>query len=180
MTMASGESDARDAVTVRPAATSVEYCGGAACTTDGSVNSAELSSPDAVGADTPVDSVVGAGSWVDREDVAAAGSPLLSVCGSPSIRVEVLSSASACPVGSGCSWDLSLPADVTVGGVPLAVAGGPLSSLFAVLSDIITAPDVVVVEGKPLCVTCASEDSDKAESALCKTDKAFRDPVGSG
>jgi hypothetical protein len=73
-----------------------------------------------------------------------------------------------------------LPADVTVGGVPLDVAGELLSSLYAVFPDNTPAPDVVVVVGSALCGMCDSEDSDKAESALCKTDKAFRDPVDSG
>lgn len=74
-----------------------------ACTTDGSVNSAELSSPDAADVDAPVGSVVGANSCLDREDVAVAGSPLLSVGGSLDTRVEVVSPASACPVEPGCS-----------------------------------------------------------------------------
>jgi formaldehyde-activating enzyme involved in methanogenesis len=69
---------------------------------------------------------------------------------------------------------------VTVGGVPLAVAGGVISSSSVVLFDKTTASDVVVVVGKALCVTCNAEDSDKAESALCKTDNAFSDPVDSG
>jgi hypothetical protein len=49
-----------------------------------------------------------------------------------------------------------------------------------VLFDKTTASDVVVVVGKALCVKCNAEDSDKAESALCKTDNAFNDPVDSG
>ena len=103
-TIASWKSDARETVTVSSAATSVECSVGVACTTDGSVNSAELSSPDAAGFDRHTDSVVGAGSWFP-EDVAAAGSPLLDVCGSSSSRVDVVPSASACPVESGCCWD---------------------------------------------------------------------------
>ena len=112
--------------------------------------------------------------------MAATGSPLLDVCGSSDARVENVPSASACPVESGCSWDWLLPADVIVGGVSLAVFGGLLSLFPVMLSDKITPSDVVVVKGKALCVTCDSEHSDKAESALCKTDKASRDPLDSG
>lgn len=102
---ASGEPDARDAVTVRSAATSVECSVGIACKTDGSVKSGRLCSPDAAGVEMIVDSVVGAGSWFDREDVAASGSPLLDICESSGARDEVVPSASVCPVESGCSWD---------------------------------------------------------------------------
>ena len=66
------------------------------------------------------------------------------------------------------------------GGVSLAVAGGLLSLFSVMLSDKIAPSDVVAVVGKALCVACDSEDSDSAESALCKTDRASRDPVESG
>lgn len=69
---------------------------------------------------------------------------------------------------------------MVVGGVSLAVPDGSLSLLSVMLFDKIPPSDVVVTVGKALCVTCDSEDSDKAESALCKTDKASRVPVGSG
>ena len=61
-TTASGESDARDALTVKSPAISVEYSVGVACTTDGSVYAAEVSSPDVACVDAPVGSVVVAGS----------------------------------------------------------------------------------------------------------------------
>jgi hypothetical protein len=174
-TTAPGTPDACDAVIVRSAAASVEYPVGTACTTDGSVNSAELSSSGVVEIDKPVKSVVAAGSWIEREDVNVMGSLSLEVCGSRTVEVEVVPVLSPCPVESGCSWDRLCPADVVVGSRPLL---GPVRLLLrsSVLPiDESTLPDVIVVVANALCVKCDCVDSDKAESALCKTDKTFKD-----
>lgn len=69
---------------------------------------------------------------------------------------------------------------MTIGGVSLAVPGGLFILPSVVLCDKPKPSDVVALVVKALCVTSDSEDPDNAESALCKTDKASKDPVDSG